>query len=623
MGDTLRLVQEQQRDLDRLTSAATDQCLCRGCGTAIATYLQHRIPRDRETWPRAALLVVALGCAPSGLPAANRSAAPVTPPGAAYTASPHASTDSSPTSMTTYQNPVLPGTHPDPSVCRVGADFYLAVSSFEYFPGVPIYHSQDLVHWRRIGHALTRDSQLQLAGTRSSSGIFAPTLRYHAGTFYMITTNMKGGGSFYVTARDPAGVWSDPIRIRDAEFTMDPSLFFDDDGKVYYTRHGEGRNGAIFQAEIDIASGVLKAAPQRIWSGTGGIWPEGPHLYKHAGHYYLMTSEGGTSYGHAITIARSRSPWGPFESNPNNPILTHSDQPERPIQATGHGDLVQTPSGAWWMVLLAIRPSTPGYHHIGREVFLAPVEWTPGTWPVVNQGHGIEFRMEGKGLPVSHAWPELPAREEFRGGPLRPEWSYVRNPDRARYSLSEHSNFLRLRGGRVSLDDQASPTLIVQPQTSLRASIATELWFEPQPGQAAGLVIRGNEENHYALLIEGGNTRGPQPPRAQPAQTSGQSTGVRSVVLVTRIAGETVEVGRRSLAAGPVLLLAQGDLDHYEFFFQMPGAERISLGKAPTTPFAYEKTGSFTGAYVGLYAHSNDDAQPALADFAWFEQQAR
>ena len=521
--------------------------------------------------------------------------------------------------MTQYQNPVLPGTHPDPSVCRVGDDYYLAVSSFEYFPGVPIFHSRDLVHWRPIGHALTRESQLPLAGARSSQGIYAPTLRYHAGTFYLVTTRMKGGGSFYVTAHDPAGPWSEPIRIRDTPFTMDPSLFFDDDGKVYYTRHGEGPSGAIFQAEIDIATGVLKAEPQRIWSGTGGIWPEGPHVYRLGGYYYLLIAEGGTSYGHSITVARSRSPWGPFETNPGNPIVSHSNQPQRPIQAVGHGDLVQTASGAWWIMLLGIRPSTPGYHHIGREVFLAPVEWESQGWPVVNQGRGIELEMSGPGLPAAHPWPELPARESLQGGPLRLSWSYLRNPDPSRYSLSERSGFLRLKGSRVSLDDEASPTLIVQPQRSLRAHIATELQFEPQAGQSAGLVIRGNEKNHYALLIQSAGVPNSSRLISKSHDGSAPSRPGRSVVLLTTIDGATVEVARRPLAAGPVALSADGDLDHYEFFYQQPGGEPTSLGQAPTTAFAYEKTGSFTGAFVGIYAHSALEGRAAIADFAWFE----
>jgi xylan 1,4-beta-xylosidase len=177
-----------------------------------------------------------------------------------------------------YRNPVLSGFHPDPSVCRVGSDFYLVTSSFEYFPGVPIFHSKDLVSWRKIGHCLSRDSQLPLAGVQASEGIFAPTLRFHAGVFYLVTTNISRGGNFYVTAEDPAGPWSEPLWLRENAGWMDPSFFFDADGRVYFTRHGGGERGAIYQAEVELEQGRLVGEAKPIWSGTGGIWPEGPHL---------------------------------------------------------------------------------------------------------------------------------------------------------------------------------------------------------------------------------------------------------------------------------------------------------------------------------------------------------
>src|SRR5882724_8476694 len=188
----------------------------------------------------------------------------------------------------TFRNPILAGFYPDPSVCRVGDDYYLVTSSFEYFPGVPIFHSRDLVHWRPIGHCLTRASQLPLQNAKSSQGIFAPTLRYRDGTFYMVTTNISGGGIFYVTATDPSGPWSEPVWLREAHGWMDPSLLFDDDGKVYYTRHDGGEHGGIVQAELEIETGKLLGEPRLIWKGTGGVWPEGPHLYKIGTYYYLL-----------------------------------------------------------------------------------------------------------------------------------------------------------------------------------------------------------------------------------------------------------------------------------------------------------------------------------------------
>ncbi len=499
----------------------------------------------------------------------------------------------------TFRNPVIAGTSPDPSACRVGDDYYLVSSTFEYFPGVPISHSKDLVHWEQIGHVLSTRSQLPLEGTRSARGIFAPTLRYHEGTFYVITTNMDGGGSFYVTATDPRGPWSEPFWIRDAEFTMDPSLFFDDDGKVYYTRHGEGERGGIFQAEIDVATGELLAEPRKIWAGTGGVWPEGPHLYKRAGEYYLLIAEGGTSFGHRVTVARSESPWGPFESYPRNPLLTHMNLPEHPIQATGHADLVDTPDGHFWLVLLGVRPSTHRRHHTGRETFLAPLAWSEGGWPVVNRGQPIELAMSTENLPDWTPPPEPSARDEFDSPQLALRYKFVRNPDPASWSLTERPGFLRLRGTKRSLDDVASPALVVFAQADLRMRLATELHFRPEPGQRAGLAVRSNEANHYELLLE-------------------SSGGERSVVLRTTVDGKKSLVGRVAHAGDRVRLVIEGYPDHYAFFLDQPDGFRVLLGSAPTTQFSYESARVFTGAHVGVYAQS-DAGAPAVADFAWLE----
>ena len=278
-----------------------------------------------------------------------------------------------------FENPVLPGMHPDPTICRVGRDFYLACSSFEYFPGVPIFHSRDLVGWRQIGHALTRKSQLDLSGVRSSDGIYAPTLRHHDGTFYLVTT-LVGRGNFLVTAKHPRGPWSDPCWL-DSD-GIDPSLAFLDD-RVYYTRNGPGADPDhpfVYQAELAWSGGVpsLARKPRVIWSGTGGIWPEAPHLYRRGRWFYLLTAEGGTSYGHSVVVARSGRPYGPFVPSPHGPLLTHRDRPRHAIQATGHADLVELDDGSTWAVLLGIRPTAGRNHHLGRETFLAPVTWGTG-----------------------------------------------------------------------------------------------------------------------------------------------------------------------------------------------------------------------------------------------------
>jgi xylan 1,4-beta-xylosidase len=502
---------------------------------------------------------------------------------------------------TLYRNPVLPGFHPDPSVCRVGDDYYLVTSTFEYFPGVPIFHSRDLRHWRQIGHCLTRDSQLPLTTVKSSEGIYAPTLRYHDGKFYMVTTNVASGGNFYVTAADPAGPWSEPVWLESQG--IDPSLLFDDDGRVYFTRQGGGERGGIYQQELDPSREALLGEPRLIWSGTGGTWPEGPHLYKIAGLYYLMIAEGGTGYDHMVTIARSASPWGPFEACPRNPILTHREREGHPIQATGHADLVQARDGAWWLVFLGIRPTDGHHHHLGRETFLAPVVWDEAGWPVVNGNGTVELSAHAAALPKAEPWPEPAARDDFDASTLGFSFNFVRNPAPGSFSLSARPGFLRLLGTAASLDEVSLPAFVGRRQEHLRCRASTLLEFQPShASQVAGLVVRANENNHYDLLVS----------------ADGAS---RRVELRVRVGGNSRTIAALPLAPGPVILAIEAHASQYEFLFTS-GGETRALGTAPTTPLSSEAAGGFTGVYFGVYAsHGSrgDDVPVAPADFDWFE----
>lgn len=507
--------------------------------------------------------------------------------------------------QTEFTNPVLPGFYPDPSICRVGDDYYLVTSSFEYFPGVPVFHSKDLVHWRQIGHALSRVSQLPLTGLKSSQGIFAATIRHIRGLFYVVTTNVGNGGSFYVSAQDPAGPWSDPVWLNEKVWSMDPSLFLDDDGKVYFTRHGEGEHGAAFQHEIDLASGKLTPEkPVKIWPGTGGVWPEGPHLYKKNGFYYLIISEGGTGYHHQVTVARAKSPWGPFESHPANPILTHRFLPEHPIQATGHADLVTTPEGKWFAVLLGIRPSIGKFHHLGRETYLAPVTWEDG-WPVINGGKPIAEKMSAVGLPEPHPWSMPGTRTDF-DEPLSFEWNYIRNPDSNAYSLEERPGHLRLKGTQHSLNDVASPTFVGRRQRVYSTTVSTLVSFVPkQAGQEAGLVVRSSEDNHYDLVVQ-------------------KDRKGRIVVLRTKAIDDqkvpVVKVQRQvAVGAGPLELSISSSRTDWEFFVKEENKEPVSLGKALALPFSSEHRVEFTGTYYGLYATAGKTGEMPPADFDWFE----
>lgn len=502
-----------------------------------------------------------------------------------------------------FNNPVIPGFFPDPSICRVGDDYYTVHSTFEYFPGVPIFHSKDLVRWRQIGYCLARESQLPLKKVRASGGIYAPTIRYHNGTFYMVTTNVDGGGNFYVTAQSPAGPWSEPVWLDRSG--MDPSLFFDDDGKVYYTRHEGQGDGYIAQTTLDLKTGKLEGPLKKIWGGTGGIWAEGPHLYKANGKYFLMISEGGTAYDHRVTIARSDSPWGPFESDPNNPILTHRNLQNHPIQVVGHADMVETPAG-WWLVCLGVRPQGGRFHHIGRETFLAPVAFNKEGWPVVNVNGTIELTMPAPRLP-QYIWPQPLARDNFDKTALALQWNYLRNPYDVDYSLTERPGFLRLHGSAVTMNDQDSPAFVGRRQTDFNCVDSTLLEFDPNSeNEEAGLVARQNDKYHYEIGVTLKN-------------------GKRQVLFRKVLKGQTIEpVQYVDIQPGPVILTVKALPLSYEFSCQSSTGAREVLGTAPTKDLSVEKIGfaegmCFTGVYFGMYATGNGQKCTRPADFDWFE----
>ncbi|MFT0762087.1 family 43 glycosylhydrolase [Actinomyces sp. F1_1611] len=306
--------------------------------------------------------------------------------------------------------PIVSGWHPDPTICRVGSRYYLAHSSFELFPGVPLWVSEDLVHWEQLGNALTRPAQFTPGSSAPNRGVYAPTLRHHDGRFWLITTNVDGPGQLAYHATDPAGPWSDPIRLYGLE-GIDPDLAWDEDGTCYLTActSAPGRY-EISQARVDLHAEQLLEEPRVIWRGTGLQWPEGPHLYRIGSWWYLLIAEGGTERGHVISVARAARPDGPFTGHPQNPIFSHRST-DHPVHSVGHGDLVQTPAGDWAMVYLGSRPRgyLPGHHVLGRETFLAGIDWVDD-WPVVVQDrfqlsapdHSFTARFsEGK-------WPSHP-----------------------------------------------------------------------------------------------------------------------------------------------------------------------------------------------------------------------
>ncbi|XVV00494.1 glycoside hydrolase family 43 protein [Actinosynnema sp. CA-248983] len=489
--------------------------------------------------------------------------------------------------MGEFTNPVLPGLHPDPSVCRVGEDYYLACSSFEYFPGVPIFHSRDLVHWTQIGNALDRPSQLRLPlDSPSSAGVYAPTLRHHDGRFWLITTNVSGGGNFLVTATDPAGPWSEPVPLPDLH-GIDPDLAWDDDGTCWCTVAG------VSQVRIDPLTGRVLGTQERIWSGgPGAKAPEAPHLHRIGDHWYLLIAEGGTERGHAVSIARAPTPSGPFEPCPANPVLTHRGTDE-PIQNTGHADLVQGPDGSWWMVLLGVRPrgGTPGWHVLGRETFLAPVTWEDG-WPVVGP-----LGLEGNVPWPLQPGPVVPVRDDFDHAALHPSWISLRDRRAEHCTTAERPGWLTLHARGGSLD--ALDAVFVgrrQQHLSCRARTLVDAG-----GGAGGLAVRLDEEHHYE--IEASASR---------------------VEVIARIGSVKTVVAARDVPAGPVVLGvdvcdrktlrdARTGPDIVSFGIEEPDGTFTALAVLEGRYLSTEVAGGFTGRVIGLYA-----AEGAV-HFDWFD----
>ncbi|MBN1440915.1 MAG: glycoside hydrolase family 43 protein [Anaerolineales bacterium] len=511
----------------------------------------------------------------------------------------------------TFRNPILPGFYPDPSVCRVGGDFYLINSTFEFFPGLPIHHSRDLVHWRPIGHVLTRPSQLNLDGIRPSGGLYAPTIRHHDGTFYVINTLVDGQkekGNFIVTAPDIAGPWSDPVWLENAP-GIDPSLLFDDDGRVWFVgnRHRakaeyQGHT-EIWLQELDRKSLQLTGPQYPLWEGAlkKAVWAEGPHIYKINGLYYLLIAEGGTGHNHAVTVARSETVTGPYEGNPRNPILTHRHLGlDYPIVGTGHADLFDTPQGDWWMVMLAMRPYGGYFYNLGRETFLAPVVWEEG-WPLVAPGAGrVERESAAPDLP-EHPWPAPPACDHFDAPTLGLQWDFLRTPREEFWSLSERPGHLRLKLRPQTLSEWSNPSFVGRRQQHMNFTARAAMEFTPNNSdECAGIVLLQNDNYHFRFVV----TREKDP----------------AAVLIKREKGEDAVLAKRPVGGGKLYFKVSAAGQSYNFHVAseyeqwIPVAENVD-GRILSTPMA----GGFIGAYLGMYASANGKPSSNCADWDWFE----
>lgn len=487
------------------------------------------------------------------------------------------------------RNPVIAGFHPDPSVCRVGDDFYLVNSSFQYFPGVPVYHSKDLVNWTLIGNVLDRESQLPLKGATSWLGIYAPTIRYHEGTYYMITTNVGGGGNFMVTATNPRGPWSEPIWLQ--QQGIDPSLWFED-GKCYMMSNPDN---TIMLCEIDPATGRQLTESKPLWRGTGGRYPEGPHIYKRDGWYYLLISEGGTELAHRLTIARSRNIYGPYEANPHNPLLTNCSMAGQgmQIQGTGHGDFVDAPDGSWWVVFLAYRHFGGSYHHLGRETCLAPVTWTADGWPVVNGGNPVDTLMQVRTLAPQQVASGLTTRHHM---------VYLQNPIAQNYQPVGRGWKLTAHG---SLTDNDQPTFLGRRQESANMVVETEIDASQLDfGTEAGLAVYQIDHGHMEIAL------------------TMYQTGTVAVAMkyqVKSLQGEVMgDDSGMPVLQGKVRLRIESDGQQYRFAYCVAGGEWKQVAAHDCQLLSTEVVGGFTGVTAGMYA--DGDGAATFSSFDYIER---
>lgn len=512
------------------------------------------------------------------------------------------------------KNPILPGFYPDPSICAVGDDFFLVNSSFSYFPGLPIMHSKDLAHWEQIGNVMTRASQLPLplehAGV--SRGLFAPTIRYNKGTYYVICTNVCSPvGNFVVTTEDPYSEWSEPHYIEGAD-GIDPSLFFDDDGKCYYIGTHPNPEGCkydgdwyIYIQEFDIKTFSLVGEKHDVWNGAmkGVHWPEGPHLYRVGDYYYLLHAEGGTGPDHAVCIARSKKVFGPYENDFVNPIFTHRHLGQRyPIQYVGHADMFKTSKGDWYMVLLAVR-RLKGYTTLGRETFLARVVWE-NDWPLVNAGIGVLTHELIIDLPeyeteyAQNALPGVGKSYDFTNmSRIGSEFISVRNPDDDMIKLVPGRGLmLKCEKGPIAEKKKISFLALRQDNHSFEASVilnADNLYT----GASAGLMLFQNEKYHLRIEISNG------------------------ICYVVRASGETEQmlVAERFNATYVVLLLGVTGLSA-TVLMRAGGDIKPLIKNIDISSLSTEVAGGFVGCTVGMFAKdlNEDREQPEYACFKTF-----
>ncbi|UZN02760.1 glycoside hydrolase family 43 protein [Cellulomonas sp. S1-8] len=506
--------------------------------------------------------------------------------------------------MSTVQNPILPGCYPDPSICRVGDDYYLVTSTFEYLPGLPVLHSRDLVTWEQIGHVVHRPGQLDYTGIASSGGLYAPTIRHHDGLFWVICTLVgqphgNPGGNFVMTATDPAGPWSDPMWL-DAD-GIDPSIFFDDDGRIWVHGTRLAREPEWFHQtevwirELDPATTKLTGPEHVVWSGAvkGAVWAEAPHLYKVDGTYYLMAAEAGTEFHHAESIAQSESVTGPYVGTRGNPILTHRHLGRQyPVVGAGHADLVEAADGSWWAVLLAMR-TYGGYHYpLGRETFLVPVVWEDG-WPVFAPGVGrVPDEVEvpfatgpARGLVQGLTSGAVPSDD--------PRWTAVRALPTQVATPAGDGWDLPLRA--ATLADVEVPAFLGVRLQHQDADLTVRVGVDLAEGEEVGVAVRQSEKDHVRLAVT-------------------TQDGVVRAQVVHRQRDEDRVLGEASVTGGsPLTLVVRARGVDLDLLVGAGDDAPVVVGSALATDLDTVATGGFLGLWLGVYGTSNGRPTQTIA----------
>lgn len=519
-------------------------------------------------------------------------------------------------------NPILPGFYPDPAICKVGSDYYMVNSTFVYFPGIPVLHSKDLKNWKQIGSVIERTSQMDFMGEQISRGLFAPAINYYKGLFYVTCTDIDHGGNFVITAKDPAGPWSDPIYIKEAR-GIDPSLFFENDRAYIIYNSNAPDNKPLYSGhrtvriyELDLST--LKVLGTETILVNGGVdiskkpvWIEAPHIYKRDNYYYLMAAEGGTSVNHSEVILRSDNVRGPYVPYEKNPILTqrHLDPKRKdPISSVGHADLVEGPDGNTYAVFLGVRPYEGDFYNTGRETFIAPVKWIDG-WPVINPDH-VEVQYKYKAnWKESKQKDALPISGNFShtvkfNDTLNSGFLFLRTHDTSWYSLKENKNALTVDLLPATVMERGNPAFIGRRQQHLVSSASTEMDFSTlQPNEKAGLLILQNETHFYYICKSVDNGK-------DVIQLFKGNAATKGMDLVKQIALEKSQK--------KIYLKINSDRDNYSFWYGLKKGKWNLLednldGKYLSTAVA----GGFVGCLYAMYATSTGKTSDNKVIYRW------